>query len=95
MRCATKAAEKSAARVNAAALYNAQPLEADDASSAASATLTAAPVAADARSESPRANDDGYQVKLIFSGESDGGSDSKKTPTPPECNGAHHLQVSE
>ena len=56
--------------------------------SAAAATLPAAPVAADARSESPRANDDGYQVELIYSGESDGGSDSKKTPSSPEPIGA-------
>ena len=38
-------------------------------------TLPAAPVAADARGESLRANDDGSQVELIYSGESDGGSD--------------------
>ena len=53
MRCAAKAAEKAAARVNAASLDDAHPLAADDASSAAEA-----PVAADARSESPR-DDDG------------------------------------
>ena len=56
---------------------------ADDASSAAAATLPAAPVAADARGESPRAND-GSQVELIHSREADGGSDSKKTPRSPE-----------
>uniref|UniRef100_M4B3T0 Uncharacterized protein n=1 Tax=Hyaloperonospora arabidopsidis (strain Emoy2) TaxID=559515 RepID=M4B3T0_HYAAE len=84
MRCAAKAAEKAAARVNAAALDDAQPLVADDASSAAAATIPAAPVAADARGESPRANDDGSQVEFIYSGESDGGSDSKKTPRSPE-----------
>ena len=59
MRCAAKAAEKAATRVNAAVLDDAQPLAADDASSAAAATLPTAPVAADARGESPRANDDG------------------------------------
>ena len=48
MRCATKAAGKAAARVNAAVLDDAQPLATDDASSAAAATLPAAPVAADA-----------------------------------------------
>ena len=53
MRCAAKAAEKAAA-CDAAALDDAQPLAADDALSAAAA----APVAADARGESPRANDD-------------------------------------
>ena len=80
MRCATKAAGKAAARVNAAAPDYAQPLAADEASSAAAATFPAAPVAADASGESPRANDDGSQVELIYLGESDGGSDSKKTP---------------
>ena len=69
MRCAAKATEK------AAALDDAQPLAADDSLSAAAATLPAAPVAADTRGESPRANDDGSQVELIYSGESDGGSD--------------------
>ena len=59
-------------------------LAADDASSAAAATLPTAPVAADARGESPRANDDGSQVELIYLGESDGGFDSKKTPESPE-----------
>uniref|UniRef100_M4BUR1 Uncharacterized protein n=1 Tax=Hyaloperonospora arabidopsidis (strain Emoy2) TaxID=559515 RepID=M4BUR1_HYAAE len=80
MRCAAKADEKAAARVNAAVLDNAQHLAANDASSAAAAK----PVAADARSESLRANDDGSQVELIYSGESDGGSDSKKTSRSPE-----------
>ena len=84
MRRAAKAAEKAAARVNAAALDDALSLAADDASSAATATLSTAPVAADARGGSPRANDDGSQVELINSGESDGGSDSKKTPRSPE-----------
>ena len=59
MRCAAKAAERAAARINAAALDDVQPLVADDASSAAAATLPAAPVAADVHGESPRANDYG------------------------------------
>ena len=84
MRCAAKAAEKAAALVNAAALDDAQPLVADYASSAAAATLPAAPVAADTRVESPRANDDGSQVELIYSEDSDGGSDSMKTSRSPE-----------
>ena len=88
MRCAAKAAEKADARVNAAALDDAQPLAADDASSAAAATLPAATVAADARGESPHANDDGSQVEHIYSGELEGGSDSKKTPRSPESIGA-------
>ena len=87
MRCAAKAAEKAAACVNAAALDDALSLAADDASSAATATLSTAPVAADARGGSPRANDDGSQVELIYSGQSDGGSDSKKTPRSPESIG--------
>ena len=84
MRCAAKASEKAAARVNAADLDDAQPLAADDASSAAAIILSAAPVAVDARGESPRANDDGSQVELIYSGESDSESDPKKTPGLPE-----------
>uniref|UniRef100_M4BZZ3 Uncharacterized protein n=1 Tax=Hyaloperonospora arabidopsidis (strain Emoy2) TaxID=559515 RepID=M4BZZ3_HYAAE len=84
MRCAAKAAENAAARVNAAALDDAHPFVADDASSAAAATLPGTPVGADARGESTRANDDGSQVELIYSGESDGESDSKKTPRSPE-----------
>ena len=85
VRCAAKAAEKA---VNAAALDEVQPLAADDASSAAAATLPAAPVVVDARGESPRANDDGSQVELIYSGESDSESDSKKTPSSPESIGS-------
>ena len=71
----------------AADLDDVQPLAADDASSAADVTLTAAPVAEDARADSPRANDDDSQVELIYSGESDGGSDSKKTTRSPESTG--------
>ena len=70
MRCAEKAVEKAAARVNAAALDDDQPLAADDASSAADDASSAA--------------DDGSRVKLIYLRESDGGSDSKKTPRSPE-----------
>ena len=49
MRCGAKAAEKAAARVNAVDLDDAQPLAANNASSAAAVTLPAAPVAADTR----------------------------------------------
>ena len=84
MRCAAKSAEKAAARVNAAVPDDAQPLAADDASSAATAILPAAPVAADASGELSRAYDDGSEVELIYSGESDSESDSKKTPGLPE-----------
>ena len=84
MRCAAKAAEMTTARANAAILDDVQPLAADDASSANAVTLPAAPVAADTRGESLRANGDGSQVELIYSGKSDGGSDSKKTPRSPE-----------
>ena len=84
MRCAAKSAEKAAARVNAAVLDDAQPLAADDASSAATAILPAEPVAADARGELSRAYDDGSEVELIYSGESEGGSGSKKTSRSPE-----------
>ena len=84
IRCAAKAAEMAAARVKASILDDAQPCAADDVSTATTATLPAEPVAAGARGDSPRANDDGPQVELIYSGESDGGSDSKKTPRSPE-----------
>ena len=83
MRCAARAAEKAAERVNAADLDDAQPLAADDALSAAAATLPAAPVAADARGGSPRAKVDGSQADVIYSGESGGGYDSKRAPTLP------------
>uniref|UniRef100_A0AAV1U9G4 Uncharacterized protein n=1 Tax=Peronospora matthiolae TaxID=2874970 RepID=A0AAV1U9G4_9STRA len=84
MQCATEAAEKTATHVNAAALEDAQPLAAEDASSAAALTFHAVPVAAETRGVSPRADDDnGSQVKLIYSGESDGGSKLKKTPRSP------------
>uniref|UniRef100_M4C4A3 Uncharacterized protein n=1 Tax=Hyaloperonospora arabidopsidis (strain Emoy2) TaxID=559515 RepID=M4C4A3_HYAAE len=88
MRCAAKAGEKAAACVHAAVLDDAQPLAADDASSATAADLAVAPVAADARGESSRANYDGSQVELIYLGELDGGSDSKKTPRSPDSTGA-------
>ena len=78
MRCAAKAAEKAAARVSASVLDDAQPLAADDASSSAAAILPAAPVAAYTRGESPRTNDDGSQVELIYSGKSDGGSGTRR-----------------
>uniref|UniRef100_A0AAV1TA90 Uncharacterized protein n=1 Tax=Peronospora matthiolae TaxID=2874970 RepID=A0AAV1TA90_9STRA len=84
MRCAAKAAEKEASRANAAALDDVQSLSADDAPSAAPATLPAGLLAAIARGISPCANDDGPQVELICSGESGGELDSKKTPGSPE-----------
>uniref|UniRef100_M4B1Y1 Uncharacterized protein n=1 Tax=Hyaloperonospora arabidopsidis (strain Emoy2) TaxID=559515 RepID=M4B1Y1_HYAAE len=80
MRYATKSAEKAAARVKAAVLDNAQSLAADDASSAASCSTNSCRCTC----ELPRANDDGSQVELIYSGKSDVGSDSKKTPRSPE-----------
>uniref|UniRef100_A0AAV1T1Y3 Uncharacterized protein n=1 Tax=Peronospora matthiolae TaxID=2874970 RepID=A0AAV1T1Y3_9STRA len=83
MRCAAKAAEKAAARDSTATLDNAQSFAADDASSAVAATLSAAPVAAEARGGSPRANDDFSRMELIYSGEWDGKSDSTKTSSSP------------
>uniref|UniRef100_A0AAV1T5I1 Uncharacterized protein n=1 Tax=Peronospora matthiolae TaxID=2874970 RepID=A0AAV1T5I1_9STRA len=93
MRCAAKASEEAAACVNAAAPDYAQPLAADDASFATSATPPAAPVAAQASGESPRANDDDSQVELIYSGESEGGSNSKKTPTSPKSIGEAEYEL--
>uniref|UniRef100_M4B851 Uncharacterized protein n=1 Tax=Hyaloperonospora arabidopsidis (strain Emoy2) TaxID=559515 RepID=M4B851_HYAAE len=80
MRSAAKAAEKAAARVNGTARDNSQPRAADDTSSAAPSPQLSTPVAAGA----PRAAADGFQVELIYSGESDGGFNSKKTPRSPK-----------
>ena len=82
VRCAAKAAEKAVERVNKAALEYTQPLAAEDASSAA-ATLPAAPVAADARGESPHANDDDSQVELICSGSRKVGPTRRRHPGHP------------
>ena len=92
-RCVAKAAEKSSARVNEAVHESSQPRSAYDVLSAASLTLPAAPVDADARGESPRANDDGSQMELIYSGESNGGSKSKKTPRSPESTGRPSMSL--
>ena len=56
----------------------------------------AASIAAGARGSVPRADndDDGSHVELIYSGESDGVSDSKKTPTPPGSAGATEYEPS-
>uniref|UniRef100_A0AAV1TCZ1 Uncharacterized protein n=1 Tax=Peronospora matthiolae TaxID=2874970 RepID=A0AAV1TCZ1_9STRA len=69
MRCAAKAAEKTAAEkaaasVNAAAIDVSYPVAADDALSAA-ANLPEAPIAAESSGVSPRANDNGFQVEHI------------------------------
>ena len=93
-RIAAEAAEKAAARVNAAARDSSQPLAADDVSSAASSTLPAAPDSVDACGDSPRDHGDGSQVELIYSRESDGGSDSEKTPRSPESTGAAECEPS-
>ena len=87
---AAKAAAKAAARVNAPVRENEQPPTTDDVSSAEPAITFAALVAADARGESPRDQDHGVvpQEELIYSGESDGGSDSKRLPRSPESHGA-------
>uniref|UniRef100_A0AAV1UYU6 Uncharacterized protein n=1 Tax=Peronospora matthiolae TaxID=2874970 RepID=A0AAV1UYU6_9STRA len=81
MHSSAKADKKESARVDAAALDEAQFFAVDDVSSAAIATLPAEPVAADVHDVSPRASDDNsFPVELIYSGESDGGSVSKETP---------------
>ncbi|CAI5733744.1 unnamed protein product [Peronospora destructor] len=77
MRSAAKAAEK------AAVSDSSQAHAADDTSPAARSPQPAAPVAAGARGDSPRAND-GFPLELIYSGESDGASDSGKTVRLPE-----------
>ena len=77
-------------RVNATVRYSEQPSTADDVFSADPATVPAELVAADPRGDSPRANDHGVfsQEEYIHSGDSDGGSDSKKSPRSPESQGA-------
>ena len=77
MRCAAEAAQKAAARLSAAASDSALEQAADDSSSAAASSQPAAPDVAGARGNDPRANDDS-ELELIYSGELDGGSDSKK-----------------
>ena len=62
--------------------------------SAASSLLPTAPVAADARGESPRAKDYVSQIEIIYSGELDGGSDSKMTPRSPGSPGATDYEPS-
>ena len=75
-------------RVNTAARDNSQPRTADDSLSGAASSQPAAPLSSGARVEPQRADDDGFQVELIYSGESDGGYDSKKTPKSPGSPGA-------
>ena len=72
MRCAAEAAQKAAALDSVV----------DDSSSATASSQPAAPDAAGARGNNPRA-DDGSELELIYSGESDGESDSKKNTSPP------------
>ena len=82
MRCAAEAAQKAAARLNAAASGNTLESAVDDSSSAAASSHPAAHNAAGARGDDPR-DDDGSELELIYSGESDGESDSKKNTSPP------------
>ena len=82
MRCAAEAAQKALARLNAAASGSALESVVDDSSSATASSQPAAPDAAGARGNNPRA-DDGSELELIYSGESDGESDSKKNTNPP------------
>ena len=85
---AAKAAAKEAARVNATVRDSEQPSTAEDVSFAEPATVPAALVATDARGVSPRDHGVVTVAELTYSGESDGGSDSKKSPRLPECHGA-------
>ncbi|CAI5727592.1 unnamed protein product [Peronospora destructor] len=93
MRSAAKATEKAAARMNAAASDSSQAHAADDTSSAAHSLQPAATVAASARGESPRAYD-GSPSELIYSGESDGASDLRKTVGLPESLAAANYKPS-
>ena len=72
MRCAAKAEEKAAVRMNAAASDSSQAHAADDTSSAAHSPRPATPVAAGSR------GNDGSPIELVYSGESDSQHDSPK-----------------
>ena len=82
MRCAADAAKKAAARMNAAASSSSQVHSTDDMSSVGQSPQPAALVAAGACGDAPHAYD-GSPVELIYSGESDCGSDSKRTARSP------------
>uniref|UniRef100_M4BYN2 RxLR effector candidate protein n=1 Tax=Hyaloperonospora arabidopsidis (strain Emoy2) TaxID=559515 RepID=M4BYN2_HYAAE len=84
MRCAAKSAENAAIRLrSAAAGETGSPEAADASSSAASATQPAAVVAARARGDAPRDIGD-YELELIYSGESDGQTNSKESKAKEE-----------
>ena len=78
MRCAAKASENAAMRLRSTAAGETRSPEADDVSlSAASATQPAAVAAVGTRGDAPR--DIGYyHLELIYSGESDGETDSRR-----------------
>ena len=82
MRCAAKAAADSAAmRLRSAAAEEARTLNAaGDNLSAASSSQPASDTAVGSRGDAPRDIED-YELKLIYSGESDGDTDSKKPAT--------------
>ena len=74
MRCATKAAENAAVRLRStAAGETGSPEAADESSSAASATQPAAVARGDASRDI-----ENNELELIYSGESDGETDSKE-----------------
>ena len=93
MRCAAKAAKEAAAHLRTAGDATSQQQVADDTSSAAVSSRPAAPIAAGARGTSPRA-DDSSPLEPIYSCESDGESDSKKTARSPGSPVATKLEPS-
>uniref|UniRef100_M4BZI3 RxLR effector candidate protein n=1 Tax=Hyaloperonospora arabidopsidis (strain Emoy2) TaxID=559515 RepID=M4BZI3_HYAAE len=82
MRCAAKAAADSAAmRLRSSAAEEVRTLNAaGDNLSAASSSQPASDTAVGSRGDAPRDIED-YELKLIYSGESDGDTDSKKPAT--------------